>query len=55
MFSGPRFLAYVHKPSLYYLRKSIPDERRKEIIKQLSDMSTRAIISGSNPLYRRAN
>lgn len=33
MFSGPRFLAYVYKPSPYHLKRMIPDEKRLEILK----------------------
>lgn len=55
MFSSPRFLAYIHKPSPYYLRSNLSDERRKVLLRQISDLSTRSVVTSSNPVYQRAN
>lgn len=54
MFSSPRFLAYINKPSVYYLRRSLPEEKRVEILKLLTSMSTRQVVTASNPVYRSA-
>ena len=55
MFSGPKFLAYVQKPSVYYLRKMIPDEQRMEMLEDMSKRTRRALISHTNPVYKTAN
>lgn len=54
MFSSPRFLAYINKPSVYYLKRSLPEEKRVQILKQLTDMSSRQVVTASNPVYRNA-
>ena len=54
MFSKPKYLAYVRKPSVYYLRKLMPDERRKKLLKEVMDHSVYPIVINNNPLYQSA-
>lgn len=54
MFSSPRFLAYITKPSVYYLRRSMPPETRVSILKELDSVTRNQLVTKSNPIYRPA-
>lgn len=55
MFSGPKFLAYTQKPSVYQLRKLMTDSEREGVLKKIVDQGTRALkVSPANPVYQSA-
>ena len=35
MFSGQKFIAYVRKPSPYYLQKMLTQQQRKNLLKSI--------------------
>lgn len=56
MFSSQKFIAFVRKPSPYYLQKMLTDEQRKNLLKSIQHHSAKPIsISPSNPVYRNIN
>lgn len=54
MFSGPKFLAYTNKPSVYYLRKLMPEARREALLKSINETNRSLKITPSNITYQSA-